>query len=346
MHLRHTCFALTLCCALPLASPAFAAATEAAASASPSAQSPFLTKSDCFGGFADYDGWLKSLPSERYGQPLPTELVAKVVPRRHFEWAQAMVDCQLVSYKSDGATIYGYVVSPKTVSGGKSPIVIYNRGGNSLFGATDSLALFRQVFPLVKAGYVVITSQYRGGTEGKPEQVGTDEFGGRDVGDVLRLLELSLTLPGVDTNNVFMLGASRGGMMNYLIARQNPHIRAMATLAGPTDLAAGLKWRPEMERVYQALIPNYAQDKQAALDSRSALRWADKLPTDLPILILHGDADDRVNVEDSRAMALRLQELGREHKLVIYPGDGHEMRMNRSAAHGEVLAWFARYRKE
>ncbi len=279
------------------------------------------------------------------GQPLQTEMVQKMVPPRAFEFAQASFDCKLVSYKNDGAIIYGYVVSPKAAATGKSPILIYNRGGNATYGAIDSIGLFRQVLPLAKAGYTVIASQYRGGTEGDPKKLGRDEFGGRDVGDVLKLLDLSLKLPGVDADNIFMLGASRGGMMNYLVAKQRPNIRAMATMAGATDLAAGLKFRPEMERVYQEWIPDYEKNKQAALDSRSALRWAEQLPAEMPVLILHGDADDRVNVEESRAMALRLQELGRTHKLVIYPGDGHEIMKNRKEAYGEIFAWFDLYRK-
>lgn len=327
--LKHMMMAVTLFGVLP-------AATHA---------SPFLGESDCFAGATDYDGWLASLPSERFGQALPPAAVSRVVPRQHFEWAQAAVDCRRVSYRNDGATIYAYVVTPKLGTAGKRPVVVYNRGGNSLFGAIDSIALFREIFPLVKAGYVVVASQYRGGTEGEPATVGVDEFGGRDVGDVLQLLKLSSSLPGVDANNVFMLGASRGGMMNYLVARQHPGIRAMATMGAPTDLSAGLKSRPEMERVYQALIPDYAKNKQVALDSRSALRWADALPADLPVLILHGEADDRVSVEDSRAMDLRLTQLGIEHKLVVYPGDNHGMQNNRRQAYGEVLTWFEQHRK-
>ncbi|MGH8105931.1 MAG: alpha/beta hydrolase family protein, partial [Arenimonas sp.] len=292
MKLRQICLALTLCSTLPFASSAFAADGDASKLQNKTAKSPFLSQSDCFAGAADYDSWLKTLPSERYGQPLPTELVQKMIPPRFFEFAQASIDCKLVSYKNDGAIIYGYVVSPKTTATGKSPILIYNRGGNTTMGAIDSISLFRNVFPLVKAGYTVIASQYRGGTEGDPKKLGRDEFGGRDVGDVTKLLDLSLKLPEVDADNVFMLGVSRGGMMNYLVAKKRPNIRAMATMAGPTDLAAGLKWRPEMENVYKELIPNYENNKQAALESRSALRWAEQLPTDLPVLIVHGDADD------------------------------------------------------
>ena len=178
-----------------------------------------------------------------------------------------------------------------------------------------------------------------------PSQFGTDEFGGKDVGDVVRLLDLSLTLPSADASNIFMLGASRGGMMSYLVARQRTDIRAMATIAGATDLLAGLEWRPEMERVYRDLIPRYDSNKQAALESRSALHWVDQIPTDLPVLLLHGEADERVNVSDSRAMATRLKQLGRPHKLVVYPGDNHVLQLNRRPAHQEVLSWFGLYER-
>lgn len=48
------------------------------------------------------------------------------------------------------------------------------------------------------------------------KKMGRDEFGGSDVGDVLKLLDISLKLPGLDADNIFMRGTSRGGMMNYL----------------------------------------------------------------------------------------------------------------------------------
>jgi fermentation-respiration switch protein FrsA (DUF1100 family) len=60
----------------------------------------------------------------------------------------------------------------------------------------------------------------------------------------------------------------------------------------------------------------------------------------MPVLLLHGEADDRVSVEDSRAMAARLRQLDRPHRLVVYPGDDHSLRQNRRAAHAEIVAWF------
>ena len=50
--------------------------------------------------------------------------------------------------------------------------------------------------------------------------------------DVMRLIDLSRTLPGTDGDRVFLLGQSRGAMMSYRVARRRSDIAAMATIAG------------------------------------------------------------------------------------------------------------------
>ena len=339
-------FAVTLAIALALPVCATAAEPNGSVKSAKASRSPFVSETDCFRDTPDYQSWLQSIPAMVNGQELPKERVTQAVPPRAFEFARTAFDCRVVSYVSDGHTIFGYVVRPRqTPANGKWPLLVYNRGGNRSLGKIESLQLFRDLLPMAKAGYVVVASQYRGSTEGNARQSGADEFGGRDVNDVLRLIDLSVTLPGVDADNIFMLGASRGGMMNYLVARRRSDIRAMATIAAPTDLLAGLQWRPEMERVYRELIPGYDNNKQAALESRSALRWAEQLPAGMPVLALHGEADDRVNVSDSRAMADRLKALDRPHKLVVYAGDNHGLQQNRVAARQEILDWFGRHKK-
>lgn len=337
--------ALLITAAFAFPVTALAAGTSAESAPDPSG-SPFASAAGCFKDTPDYASWLNSVPAVINGQELPKDRLKQAVPERAFEFARATFDCHVVSYESGGHTVSGYVVQPKRPpASGKRPLLVYNRGGNGSFGRIESLQVFRDLMPLAKAGYTVVASQYRGSAGGEDARIGVDEFGGKDVGDVMRLIDLSLTLPGVDADNIFMLGASRGGMMNYLVARQRRDITAMATIAAPTDLGAGLKWRPEMERVYSALIPGYASDKKAALSSRSALLWVEQLPEDLPVLALHGDADDRVNVRDSRAIAERLKELGRPHKLVVYPGDNHGLQQNRMAARQEILDWFSQHTK-
>ncbi|MDQ3038695.1 MAG: prolyl oligopeptidase family serine peptidase [Pseudomonadota bacterium] len=313
---------LVLTLALPL---------HAIASEPPAAQATFLSQTDCFEDTPDYESWLKSIPPSINGQQPPTTLVEKLVPIKAFEFARSGFDCRVVTYASDGQTVAGYLVQPKSDAAvGKLPLLVFNRGGNGDFGRIDPLQLFRKLLPLAKAGYVVVASQYRD----------ADEFGGKDVGDVMRLIDLSISLPSVDASRIFLLGESRGGMMGYLVARKRTDITAMASVGGPTDLLAGLDWRPEMERVYGARIPGYETKKRVALEARSALKWAEELPATMPVLVLHGEADDRVNVEDARAMAARLQQLGRPHKLIVYPGDSHGLENNKRVAHMEILNWF------
>lgn len=319
--LRTLLSALTLTLAPTLSSVAGVAA----------APDTFLSQTDCFEETPDYESWLEAIPPRTGGPSLSKAMVQSLVPAKAFAFARSAFDCRIVTYASGGQTVSGYVIRPRTnPTTSRLPLLIYNRGGNGDFGRLDALHLFQTLLPLAKAGHVVVASQYRD----------ADEFGGKDIDDVMRLIDLSLALPGIDGGRVFLLGQSRGAMTSYLVARQRSDITAMATIAGATDLIGGLAWRPEMERIYQARIPGYLDNKEGALEARSALRWAEQLPSDMPILLLHGEADDRVHVQDSRAMAARLLELSRPHKLIVYAGDNHILQLNQRAARSEILDWF------
>lgn len=302
------------------------------AAGSPVTTSPnFLSQTDCFASTPDYESWLDSIHERVGDRPIPKALLQSLVPAKAFSFARSAFNCRIFSYSSDDQIVMAYVIRPRMMdASGKLPLLVYNRGGNGNYGRLDPLQVFMKLLPLAKSGFMVVASQYRD----------ADEFGGNDVGDVMRLIDLSLGMPEVDAGRIFLLGQSRGAMMSYLVARRRDDITAMATIGGVSDLVAGLTSRPEMECVYSARIPGYEDDRQAALVARSAFHWAEQLPADMPVLLLHGEADDRVSVEDPIAMAARLQQLGRPHKLVVYPGDDHGLQGNWRSAHGEILDWF------
>ncbi len=305
----------------------------AAAGSNVGAPPTFLSQADCFASTPDHESWLESIRGHAQDKPIPTALLQSLVPARAFAYARSAFDCRIVSYSSDGHAVLAYVIRPRMIgTSGKLPLLVYNRGGNGGYGKLDPLQVFMKLLPLAKSGFMVVASQYRD----------ADEFGGSDVGDVMRLIDLSLEMPEVDAQRIFLLGQSRGAMMSYLVARQRDDITAMATIGGVSDLVAGLAWRPEMERVYRARIPGYGEDQQAALVARSAFHWVEQLPADMPVLLLHGEADDRVSVNDPIAMAARLQQLQRPHKLVVYPGDDHGLQGNWRSARDEILEWFRR----
>jgi len=94
-----------------------------------------------------------------------------------------------------------------------------------------------------RSGYVIVASQYRGNGGGE----GKEEFGGKDVNDVLNLIPLLSNMPQADTARIGMFGWSRGSMMTYLALTKTTTIKAAVVGSGLTDLITSLKERPEPE---------------------------------------------------------------------------------------------------
>jgi dipeptidyl aminopeptidase/acylaminoacyl peptidase len=133
-------------------------------------------------------------------------------------------------------------------------------------------------------------------------------------------------------------------MMTYLALAKTDQIAAAVVGGGMTDLSDCAKRRPEMEtEVYAKLIPNYATDKQAALEARSAVRWAEKLHKETPILLLHGGADWRVHPSEALAMASKLFEFKHPFRLVFFEGGDHGLSEHRTEVDRLVRDWLDRY---
>ena len=212
------------------------------------------------------------------------------------------IEIYKITYLSDGLKINGFMVKPKKK--GKYPCVIYNRGGNRDFGTLKIDHAAITLGQIAKEGYVVIASQYRGngGSEGQ------DEFGRKEVNDVTILTEVLKEIEDADTSKIGMYGWSRGGMMTYIALTKTNKITAAVVGGAVSDCYATIKDRPELETsVIVELIPNYTENKDAELEKRSAVKWGDKFPNNVPILMMHGNADWRVKPEQSLNLALEFE---------------------------------------
>lgn len=256
---------------------------------------------------------------------------------------QRLVDLRIsaITYASDGLTITGLEVLPTLTAGEKIPLMIYCRGGSGDYGmlsAGQVTALMAPFATRMRVG--VLASNYRGngGSEGR------EEFGGADVHDVLNLLELGKQQPWWDGKNIFMLGWSRGGMMTYLALKHGAVVNAAAVGAGVADLVDGASFRPAMEeKVYKRYIPEFATRGEEALRERSATCWPEALTA--PLLIMHGDADDKVPVWQARALAQQLSALDKPVRYVEYAGGNHALKQHWKQWVDEVVAWFEAHRR-
>jgi dipeptidyl aminopeptidase/acylaminoacyl peptidase len=225
-----------------------------------------------------------------------------------------------ISYLSDGLKVSGYMAVPKKE--GKYPCLIFNRGGNREFGALGERAIMRFLGLVASWGYVVVGSQYRGNDGGE----GKEEFGGREVNDVVNLIPFLGYVSKADTSRIGMYGWSRGGMMTYLALTKTAKIKAAIIGSGLADAFENIAKRPDMEtEVYAQLVPDYARSKDAALRARSAIYWPEKINKTTPLLILHGSSDWRVSPEEALVMVQKLYEQKHPVRFIMFEGGEHSL---------------------
>lgn len=137
---------------------------------------------------------------------------------------------------------------------------------------------------------------------------------------------------GVDANRVGVSGISSGAHLALMIAgAPDSPVNAVAAIAPPTDLA---NWgKPSFvlteDPVMATFIPALGIDLKAAKsDTEAFVRRLSpislvsaKYP---PALIVHGDNDKVVPLQQAQAMDKALADAGAEHKLEVVPGGGHD----------------------
>ena len=228
------------------------------------------------------------------------------------------VDTYNIRYKSDDCEVVSYLSVPKSCLEEKKsyPCIIYNRGGNREYGANapEDIAYMAE-----SSQKVVFASQYRGVSGG----TGQDEFGGNDLHDVLKLVDLCESFSFVDMEQLYMMGTSRGGMMTYMAVREDERIKKAVVVAGEADNFMGWEEREDMHQVYMDLIGATPEEKPEEYKKRSATYWADEIKC--PVLIIHSKGDKKVSYAQAEKMAQCLKEAGKEYKLVTYEDDEHAL---------------------
>lgn len=296
--------------------------------------------------FTSYDSWRNFLIEGRKKRFKSEEKLLKSMSffdstfsEGEFNQYKSRLSCRWFIYQVDGNEVYGYIIKPKS-NAKKLPVLIYNRGGNGSYGAVVFGSMMHNLFPIANEGFVIIGSQYR---RSNSKNILLDEFGGKDVNDVIALLDYIPKIKGADEQRIGMFGASRGGMQTHLAVKKAKKIKAIATIAGATDLLKELSFRPAMEKVYKKRIPDYEKNKVSELEKRSVLKWVNELSQKVPILLLHGEDDKRVSVNNSIELADALTKSSIPHKLVLYPGDDHGLMQNKEKANKELVNWFREY---
>lgn len=209
-----------------------------------------------------------------------------------------------ISYKSDDVVVNGLLIEPK--QNGVYPVVIFNRGGNRDFAPLNLETLINYTSRIAAEGFVIIGSNYRD----------KDEFGGKDLNDVLNLFDVLNEIPKANSNCVGMFGWSRGGMMTYLRLANSDRIKTAVVGNGSSNMLEIANARLVLEtKVLAECIPNYYENKEAELKKRSSVFWPEKLCKSSSLLILSGLKDNRQNPEQAKVFAKKLDSLNYNYVL-------------------------------
>ncbi len=241
------------------------------------------------------------------------------------------------TYTSQGHAVVGYIVVPKKHTA-RAPTVVYNRGGSGEFGAIRIGWLFTgTIAALARAGYVVIASQYSGVAGGE----GVDEMGGLDLHDVINLKKIIAGLSFCDTKKIGMYGFSRGGIMTYRTLQKTRWVRAAVVVSGPTDLFFQETYRPEMRKHFQKMFGGSREEKK----KRSVIYWYKEIPRAVPLLVLCGMADWRVDSREAFRFAEKAAGHFRDFKLIAYPRGTHALEEYETQVDQEIVNWFDAFLK-
>ncbi len=247
-----------------------------------------------------------------------------------------------IFFESDDLRIQAFLAYPKSAVDTDRPLpcLVFNRGGNRQLGEWTQSSFAPLGAALAGWGYVLLAVNYRG--SGKSD--GADEFGGEDVHDVVNALCVFDQLDFADGKRIGMWGFSRGGLMTLLALMETERVQAAICVSGFTDMFALIDRRPEMEElVLSEVVPNWEQNSEAELERRSPAQRIHDLPDNVPILLIHGTADNRGDALDTLAMATNLQKVNVPYRLVVFEGGDHALTRHHPESNAQARAWLDRY---
>lgn len=257
--------------------------------------------------------------------------------------AVEMGTVQAVHWKSkDGIALEGIATFPAgDAEGNKYPFLVLPHGGPE---ANDELSLDPLSRMIAGLGYVVLQPEYRGSTGYGEAFLAAiyQHFGDRAYRDVDSATDYAIAQGWADPNRLAIFGWSAGGFMTSWTVTQTGRYKAAIEGAGITDWGPFL-WTSDISQIdYDA---RWTDEDPEAFRRFSAVAHANKVTT--PLLILHGEADQRVPMFQGTEYFQILAARGKTVRMVTYPGSPHfpelwEQRLNITK---ELVEWLAKYNK-
>lgn len=290
------------------------------------------------------DSWLKSMtvtaagdvaavitslerPSEIYtGRVSGSSLELTGRSSLHPEFGELTVGkMSAIRWKApDGQEVGGYLVVPQGWDGNTPlPTVALIHGGpaSAVRGGLDDGRRWSHL--LAASGFAVYLPNYRGST-GRGlawTESNIGDMGGADFEDMMAGLDALIDRGVADPDRLGITGWSYGGFTTAWAVTQTDRFKAAVMGAGITDWRSfhGRSYLHSWDVIHYGGSDPYDPESQHA--RFSPINYIQNVKT--PTLILHGEEDWDVPVEQAYQFHRALKDLGVETELVVYPREPH-----------------------
>jgi dipeptidyl aminopeptidase/acylaminoacyl peptidase len=226
----------------------------------------------------------------------------------------------------DGSSITTYLTWPAGARTKLAAVVMPHGGPES----RDSISLDLAAQSFAAQGWLVVQPNFRGsGGYGRAfAEAGYRQWALRMQDDVTDAVQDLIEQGIVDRSRIVIYGASYGGFAALAGAAVTPDLyRAAVSQAGVCDLVEMLKWVRYQDGVDSASYTHWVKSigdpeaDAAQLRTASPRQHADAIR--IPILLVHGDSDSIVPIEQSQLMHKALKKAGKNVRLTTYKMEGH-----------------------
>ncbi len=235
---------------------------------------------------------------------------------------------RMFAYKAaDGLQMNGVLTLPPGKATAKNlPVVIMPHGGPIVVGDRVGFDWWAQAF--ASRGYAVFQPNYRG-TLGFGEafrHAADGQYGRKMQTDLSDGLAALAAAGIVDPKRACIVGASYGGYAALAgVSLQHGIYRCAVSVAGVSDMGRMIIWDHTRgdprdtrgENFWRTLTGFQSGDTDAISPLKSAAK------VDAPILLVHGENDTVVPIEQSRAMQKALTGAGKSVEFVLMDGEDH-----------------------
>ncbi len=236
---------------------------------------------------------------------------------------------------ADGTPLQAYIVRPHDFDPSRQyPVLIHTYGGPGSQEVVDRWAGTERLWHHYLAeelGILVVGVDNRGtGGRGKAFKTLTqNRLGILEAEDQTAAAQWLGQQTYVDAGRIGIWGWSYGGYLTLL---------AMTYGDGPDVFHAGVavapvtSWR-QYDTIYTERYLSTPQLNATGYDAGSPTTYAGNLRDSQRLLIVHGDADDNVHVQNTMAMVDALQAAGKQFEMMLYPGRNHGIYGGRTRLH-------------